>query len=106
MYGIDKFCDDIESMIGFRPNLFWRTCWKYVSPFFLVTVVICAVISSGRLSFHNYLFPDWATAMGWIFSLSSVSAVPILFVAFHLREGYFKSSSVHQPDSQPSPTFV
>lgn len=106
MYGIDKLCDDIESMIGFRPNLFWRMCWKYISPVFLVAVVICAIISSERLSFHNYLFPDWATAMGWIFSLSSVSAVPILFVAFLLRDVYFKNGVNREPDSQPRPTFV
>ena len=88
MYGIEKFCDNIESMIGSRPNLFWRTCWTVVSPLFLVIVVTSAIISSGRLSFHSYLFPDWATAVGWLFSLSSVAAVPLLFIAFHVRRAY------------------
>lgn len=101
LYGIEKFCDDIECMIGFRPNIFWRTCWKFVSPVFLVTVVIFAVYSSGTLSYHNYLYPGWATAIGWIFGLSSVSAVPIMFVVFLVKRGYFKKRV-----SQPSPTFV
>lgn len=106
MYGIDRFCDDIESMIGFRPNLFWRTCWRYVSPLFLIAVVISAVISSGKLTYHNYLFPNWATAFGWMLSLSSVSAIPIMFVAYVVREQYFNIRTSHEPDSQPSATFV
>uniref|UniRef100_A0A6Q2YWX0 Transporter n=1 Tax=Esox lucius TaxID=8010 RepID=A0A6Q2YWX0_ESOLU len=29
-YGVDRFSDDIEEMIGQRPGLYWRLCWKYV----------------------------------------------------------------------------
>ena len=96
VYGIDKFCANIESMIGYQPNIYWRSCWKFVSPLFLVIVVGSAVVSSERLSFHNYIFPNWATAMGWIFSLSSVSAVPVLFVAFLVRQ---QRQRKRQPDS-------
>lgn len=101
LYGIEKFCDDIESMIGFRPNLFWRTCWKYVSPVFLVSVVFFAVIGSETLSYHSYRFPGWATAFGWIFGLSSVAAVPIMAIAYHYKSGYFTKQVPHS-----SPTFV
>lgn len=107
LYGIEKFCDDIESMIGRRPNLYWRTCWKFISPSFLVIVVVSAVISSEKLTFHNYLYPDWATTMGWLFSLSSVSAIPLMFLVHVIKQRYCKSGSgLQQPDSQPDPTFV
>lgn len=34
--GLEKFCDDVESMIGHRPGLYWRLCWKFVSPMFII----------------------------------------------------------------------
>lgn len=32
IYGVDRICKDIEFMLGFRPNLYWRLCWKYLTP--------------------------------------------------------------------------
>lgn len=36
IYGTDNFARDIEKMIGFRPGIFWRICWKYISPVFIL----------------------------------------------------------------------
>lgn len=36
IYGTENFARDIEQMIGKRPGLFWRICWKYISPVFLL----------------------------------------------------------------------
>ena len=35
-YGVSRFSDDIEKMLGFRPGIFWRVCWSYISPLFLL----------------------------------------------------------------------
>jgi solute carrier family 6 serotonin transporter-like protein 4 len=35
-YGVDRFSRDIEKMIGHRPGIFWRVCWNYISPVFLL----------------------------------------------------------------------
>lgn len=34
--GVDRFSSDIEQMMGFKPGLYWRLCWKFVSPAFLL----------------------------------------------------------------------
>lgn len=34
--GLEKFCDDVENMIGHRPGLYWRICWKFISPLFII----------------------------------------------------------------------
>jgi SNF family Na+-dependent transporter len=34
-YGVDNFSADIEQMLGQKPGIFWRICWRYVSPTFL-----------------------------------------------------------------------
>jgi solute carrier family 6 serotonin transporter-like protein 4 len=36
LYGTDNFARDIEKMIGHKPGIFWRICWKYISPVFLL----------------------------------------------------------------------
>ena len=33
--GADKVSEQIKEMLGFRPGIFWRTCWAFISPMFL-----------------------------------------------------------------------
>ncbi|XP_047585749.1 sodium-dependent dopamine transporter isoform X2 [Lutra lutra] len=35
-YGVRQFSEDIKQMTGQRPSLYWRLCWKFVSPCFLL----------------------------------------------------------------------
>jgi len=35
-YGVDRFSSDVEQMLGSKPGLFWRICWTYISPVFLL----------------------------------------------------------------------
>ena len=45
--GLKRFSDDVEEMLGFRPGLYWRICWKFVSPtFIIVSKIISNVISN------------------------------------------------------------
>ena len=34
--GVERFSDDIDSMIGIRPSLYWKMTWKYIAPVFLL----------------------------------------------------------------------
>lgn len=35
LYGLDNFKSDVQKMLGHVPNLYWRICWKLISPAFL-----------------------------------------------------------------------
>ncbi|XP_035226015.1 sodium-dependent noradrenaline transporter-like, partial [Stegodyphus dumicola] len=80
IYGLDRFCDNIQEMMGFIPGLFWRLCWKVISPFFLVAVIVSAIISNTTLQYQDYVYPPWAVGLGWGFALSSVAMVPIVAI--------------------------
>ena len=30
--GIQRFCRDIHMMLGFKPGLYFRACWLFLSP--------------------------------------------------------------------------
>ena len=34
--GVERFANDVRSMIGFRPGIFWIVCWAGISPVFLL----------------------------------------------------------------------
>uniref|UniRef100_A0A669BAN0 Transporter n=1 Tax=Oreochromis niloticus TaxID=8128 RepID=A0A669BAN0_ORENI len=75
-YGVDRFSEDIERMMGFKPGLYWRLCWKYVSPAFLLFVVIASAVKRPPLRYDNYVFPEWANQIGWGVAMSSMLMVP------------------------------
>uniref|UniRef100_A0A8C6TI36 Transporter n=1 Tax=Neogobius melanostomus TaxID=47308 RepID=A0A8C6TI36_9GOBI len=78
-YGVDRFSDDIEQMMGFRPGLYWRLCWKYVSPIFLLVRTLHTVTATG-LKYDDYVFPYWANVIGWGIAMSSMLLVPVYAV--------------------------
>nr|P27922.1 RecName: Full=Sodium-dependent dopamine transporter; Short=DA transporter; Short=DAT; AltName: Full=Solute carrier family 6 member 3 [Bos taurus] len=82
-YGVWQFSDDIKQMTGRRPSLYWRLCWKFVSPCFLLFVVVVSIATFRPPHYGAYVFPEWATALGWAIAASSMSVVPI-YAAYKL----------------------
>lgn len=80
VYGLESFTANIQEMLGFKPGIFWRLCWKFISPFFLVAVIISALIDDTPLEYHDYRFPNWSVALGWGFGLSSVAVIPLVAI--------------------------
>nr|XP_021542770.1 sodium-dependent dopamine transporter [Neomonachus schauinslandi] len=76
-YGVRQFSEDIKQMTGQRPSLYWRLCWKFVSPCFLLFVVVVSIATFRPPHYGAYIFPEWANALGWAIATSSMSMVPI-----------------------------
>ncbi|KAJ8333760.1 hypothetical protein SKAU_G00410790 [Synaphobranchus kaupii] len=90
-YGVDRFSEDIERMMGFKPGLYWRLCWKFVSPTFLLFVVITSVVTSTGLKYDEYIFPQWSNLVGWGIAMSSMLFVPVYAIyKFISVKGTFK----------------
>ncbi|XP_052834150.1 sodium-dependent dopamine transporter isoform X2 [Octopus bimaculoides] len=75
-YGVDKFSDDIESMMGFRPGFYWRVCWKFVAPVFLMFNIIFGLVAYQPLKYDDYEYPWAANLIGWCVALSSILCIP------------------------------
>ncbi|XP_077988139.1 sodium- and chloride-dependent GABA transporter 1-like [Glandiceps talaboti] len=75
-YGANRFYDDIEDMIGYRPFIWWKLCWMFFAPAISAGVFLYALIQYRRLKYLDYLYPAWGEGIGWIMALSSMLAVP------------------------------
>lgn len=81
VYGADRFYDNIEDMIGYRPLPLIKYCLKYVTPVICLGTFIFSLVKYTPLKFNNVMeYPWWGYALGWWFTLSSTLMVPIFMV--------------------------
>ncbi|XP_061166600.1 uncharacterized protein LOC133175501 [Saccostrea echinata] len=94
-YGVDQFCSDIYQMTGHRPGLYWRVCWKILSPTFLLIIVISSFSHYRPLTYKGsmgvYTYPTYANVIGWGVALSSMLLIPG-YAVYHIlsTKGTFK----------------
>ncbi|XP_051526707.1 sodium-dependent neutral amino acid transporter B(0)AT1-like [Myxocyprinus asiaticus] len=96
IYGIDRFNDDIEFMIGHKPNIFWQATWRLISPLIVLVIFLFYLVTTVSKSltyiawdpeYENFPtlvtlpYPDWIYAI--IFILSGVPALVIPTVALY-----------------------
>ncbi|TNM90769.1 hypothetical protein fugu_003058 [Takifugu bimaculatus] len=88
LYGLQRFCEDIEMMIGFQPNQFWRLCWAFVTPTILTGILILSLYQWKVMTYEDYTYPTWSMVLGWLMVICSVIWIPIMFVIkMHLAPG-------------------
>ncbi|XP_054722112.1 sodium- and chloride-dependent glycine transporter 1-like isoform X2 [Uloborus diversus] len=82
IYGIDRFLDDVKLMLGRYPPPYhyWKCIYKFIVPILISLILIFSWIEMRPTEYGEYIFPDWATGLGWAISLFSVSAIPIVGV--------------------------
>lgn len=81
IYGSDRFYDNIEDMIGYRPLPLIKYCLKYVTPVVCMGTFVFSLVKYTPLKFNNTIeYPWWGYALGWWFTLSSTLMVPLFMV--------------------------
>jgi hypothetical protein len=53
---LGRFSDDILFMTGKRPNIFWRVCWRFISPLYLLVVFLAYVVIQAQ---QHPQYPAW-----------------------------------------------
>ncbi|KAL9950962.1 hypothetical protein ACROYT_G043544 [Oculina patagonica] len=89
-YGVDKFCANIKSMIGKKPNMYFIVCWKYITPIVGMFIFLGSLSQWKKISFDGNVYPDWAQAVAWLLALLSFLAIPIgaIFAIFHPKGSF------------------
>uniref|UniRef100_A0A8C7XD93 Solute carrier family 6 member 4b n=1 Tax=Oryzias sinensis TaxID=183150 RepID=A0A8C7XD93_9TELE len=78
-YGINRFSNDVQAMLGKAPGLFWRVCWVGISPAFLY-IIVSSLLKAPPLTLFDYKYPDWSITVGYIIGFSSFMWIPIYMV--------------------------
>ncbi|KAF1393780.1 hypothetical protein PFLUV_G00019600 [Perca fluviatilis] len=102
-YGTNRFCNDIQLMLGFYPGLFWRVCWVAICPCFLLFIVISFLAFPPEVKLFKYHFPPWTTVLGYCIGVSSFICVPA-YMVYHLlnAKGTFKQRLLKSITPEPS----
>uniref|UniRef100_A0AAQ4S832 Transporter n=1 Tax=Gasterosteus aculeatus aculeatus TaxID=481459 RepID=A0AAQ4S832_GASAC len=78
--GLQRFCDDIEMMIGFQPNRFWRICWAFVTPTILTVLFFWLIsFSLGHTHTHTHSQKHTLTNQDKFYSYRPIQQIPNLF---------------------------
>ncbi|GFT80494.1 sodium-dependent dopamine transporter [Nephila pilipes] len=81
IYGIGRFAADIREMLGFEVGRWWKFCWFFMAPLFIMMIIVYGLISYEPLSYEQYEYPPWANVFGMAMAASSVLCIP--FVAIY-----------------------
>jgi len=78
MYGYNRFASDISLMLGKRPELYWRICWQCLSPLTLFGILCFLFVQYQPPTLGDYSYPYWAVVLGWLMTISTVIAIPVV----------------------------
>ncbi|XP_071096640.1 sodium- and chloride-dependent glycine transporter 2-like [Haliotis cracherodii] len=78
LYGIDRFSDDIELMIGRPAPLFFKITWCYITPAMLLTTLVFTFLQYEPPTYGQYVYPYYTTVIGWI--IASIPMVPVVMM--------------------------
>ncbi|XP_033631856.1 sodium- and chloride-dependent glycine transporter 2-like [Asterias rubens] len=83
-YGVNRFLEDLKYMLGFKLNLYWKISWWIVTPITLVALVISSIVAYTPLTYGNGdPYPDWALALGWLLTITSLLP-PLIYPVFYM----------------------
>lgn len=78
VYGPDRFVSNIKDMIGYQPLPAFKLCWRYLTPAVCTGTFVFSLVRWSPLTLGKGLpAPAWATALGSLLTLSSVSLLPL-----------------------------
>ncbi|XP_031564337.1 sodium- and chloride-dependent GABA transporter 1-like [Actinia tenebrosa] len=84
-YGVDRFSENIQEMLGKRPSLYFRLCWKYISPTVVTLIFLWSIIQYKGLTFEEYVYPVSGELFGWGLALLSMLSIPLYALWYIVR---------------------
>lgn len=54
IYGVDRFCGDIEFMLNKKTGLYWRICWGFVTPAIMIGILVHFIRTWQPITYQGY----------------------------------------------------
>ncbi|KAL3880188.1 hypothetical protein ACJMK2_032451 [Sinanodonta woodiana] len=91
IYGINRFYDNIQMMLGWRIIPYMWICWTVISPVFCMTIFILSTINYSELEYVRpkgvYKYPQWAVGIGWGMAAFAAMWIPLSWIYHIVRYG-------------------
>uniref|UniRef100_A0A224Z886 Transporter n=1 Tax=Rhipicephalus zambeziensis TaxID=60191 RepID=A0A224Z886_9ACAR len=75
-YGAARYYKNLEDMIGYRPCMWWKFCWVFLTPCVCFGVFVFSLVQYRPLKYIDYVYPWWGQLVGWILALSTMLCIP------------------------------
>ncbi|XP_059180753.1 sodium-dependent neutral amino acid transporter B(0)AT2-like [Centropristis striata] len=98
LYGADRFLDDIEAMLGWRPHVIYKYLWKYICLLAMLGLLGATIIRmfikrptymawNHEKATEEYLeYPGWALAVLALLIIFAMMPVPVAFIHAVLQD--------------------
>ncbi|XP_078594952.1 sodium- and chloride-dependent creatine transporter 1-like isoform X1 [Branchiostoma floridae x Branchiostoma japonicum] len=84
IFGVNRFYDSIEIMIGYKPLPWFKICWTVLTPLIAVGIFLFMCVTWSPMEFKHftgtYYFPTWAEGIGWAMVVIVILCVPVTAV--------------------------
>jgi len=88
IYGVKNFCEDMNVMLGFTPNYYFKICWAVFCPLLLTGIFGAACVFWNLPSYGSIQYPGWAHGIGITLALVSIVQIPIWFLIVGCRKAW------------------
>ncbi|XP_008301095.1 sodium-dependent neutral amino acid transporter B(0)AT2-like [Stegastes partitus] len=98
LYGADRFLDDIEAMLGWRPSVIYKYLWKYICLLAMVGLLLATTIrmfikrptykawNQETASEEDLEYPGWALAVLASLIIFAMMPVPVALIHALLQD--------------------
>ncbi|XP_038592578.1 sodium-dependent neutral amino acid transporter B(0)AT2-like [Micropterus salmoides] len=98
LYGADRFLDDIEAMLGWRPSVIYKYLWKYICLLAMLGLLGATIIrmfitrptymawNQEKASEEHLEYPGWALAVLAILIIFAMMPVPVALIHAVLQD--------------------
>jgi solute carrier family 6 (neurotransmitter transporter, glycine) member 5/9 len=59
IYGVDRFCNDIEFMLGRKTGLYFRLCWRFITPSIMIVILGYFVLTWKPIDYQGYEYSNF-----------------------------------------------
>ncbi|XP_033743037.1 uncharacterized protein LOC117329281 [Pecten maximus] len=85
LYGTQRLSNNVSDMTGSVDSPWWKITWQFFTPLATLALLVLTIVIDSRLTYKSYLYPDWTTPIGWIFTFILVLPVPVEMVRVLLK---------------------
>ncbi|XP_055383393.1 sodium-dependent nutrient amino acid transporter 1 [Condylostylus longicornis] len=76
IYGVKRFCNDIQFMMCVKTGIYWRICWGLITPCLMISVLIYTLIDFELLKYKDVEYPFIAHVCGLVISIIGIIQLP------------------------------